>query len=50
MSHVGAGLLANADLQATLLLNMKPLSRASPLPHLLFVVLNIVLLLSLQAL
>ncbi|CAI8926055.1 hypothetical protein EMIT0347P_50344 [Pseudomonas sp. IT-347P] len=33
-ANVGAGLLANALCQATLLLTEAPPSRASPLPHL----------------
>jgi hypothetical protein len=47
---VGASQLANAVFQAASLLELKSLSRAGSLPHLLFAVLNIVLFLNPQAL
>ncbi|CAI8956588.1 hypothetical protein EMIT0P74_60264 [Pseudomonas sp. IT-P74] len=43
---MGASLLAIADFQAASLLDVKSLSRAGSLPHLFFVVLNFVLLMS----
>ncbi|KAA8736815.1 hypothetical protein FE275_26490 [Pseudomonas koreensis] len=33
LAPVGAGLLAKAAYQATLMVNVRPYSRASPLPH-----------------